>query len=66
MIRFAVPDMSCKHCVAAITRAVQEVDPAAQVATDLDTHTVQIESRHSSDALAAAITEAGFTVDPAA
>ncbi len=65
MTRFAIPDMTCKGCVASVTRAVQQVDPTAQVAADLESHTVQIESRSTAEALAAAIAEAGFTVGSA-
>jgi len=65
LTRFAIPDMTCKGCVASVTRAVQQVDPTAQVAADLESHTVQIESRSAAEALAAAIADAGFTVGPA-
>jgi copper chaperone len=62
MISFEVNDMSCGHCVGAITRAIQTIDSNAKVAIDLATHRVQIESG-SADAAAcdAAIREAGFT-----
>ena len=32
---FKVENMSCQHCVSAITRALQALDPAAQVCVDL-------------------------------
>ena len=64
MTHFAIPDMVCGGCVASVTRAVQAVDPAARVAANLETHTVEIESASAANALAAAITEAGFTVNP--
>ncbi|CAH2604069.1 Heavy-metal-associated domain-containing protein [Rhodovastum atsumiense] len=66
MPRFSVPDMSCNGCVRSITGAVQGVDPAARVEADLDTHLVTIDSQAAPAALQAAITEAGFTVTPAA
>ncbi len=62
MTRFAIPDMTCQGCVASIARAVQAVDPAAQVAADLEQHTVEITSTTTAAALEAAITDAGFTV----
>jgi copper chaperone len=65
MTRFAIPDMTCEGCVGSVTRAVRALDPAARVAADLATHIVRIESLSASEALAAAITEAGFTVQPA-
>jgi copper chaperone len=66
MTRFAIPDMTCQGCVGSVTRAVQAVDPAACVTADLDAHSIEIESAAAADALAAAITAAGFTVQPAA
>jgi copper chaperone len=66
MTRFAIPDMTCGGCVGSVTRAVQALDPAARVAADLESHIVEIDSPVAADALAAAIAEAGFTVNPAA
>jgi copper chaperone len=65
MTRFAVPDMHCDGCVRSITRAIQGVDPAAEVNADLDARTIAIASGSDSAALQAAIEEAGFTVRPA-
>ncbi len=61
-VSFQVSDMSCGHCQAAITRAVQALDPAAQVDVDLAAHRVQVRSA-SADAAALqhAISEAGYT-----
>jgi copper chaperone len=41
---FNVQGMSCQHCVAAITRAVQALDSAARVQVDLPAGRVSIES----------------------
>jgi copper chaperone len=66
MITFQVDDMSCGHCVAAITRAVKEADPDAQVQVDLGSHRVSIEpGAADAQALADAIREAGYTPVPA-
>ncbi len=62
MIAFEVQDMSCGHCVAAITRAIQAVDENARVEVDLPRHRVSIVSGCADAAmLAAAIEEAGYT-----
>jgi copper chaperone len=62
MIAFEVNDMSCGHCVSSITKAVQAVDPQAQVQVDLAQHRVQIEPVYAQAAqLDAAIRDAGFT-----
>jgi len=60
MIRFDVPDMSCGHCTAAITKAVGAVDPAASVDCDLTTRIVAVESAVDTDTLLLAIKEAGY------
>jgi copper chaperone len=54
--------MSCQHCVAAVTRAIQEQDAGAQVQVDLPAGKVAIQSAASIDTLKAAIDEAGYTV----
>lgn len=65
MIRFEVQDMSCGHCVSAITRAVKDVDAEARVQIDLASHRVEVEPGHADAAeLQAAITEAGYTPVP--
>lgn len=65
MITFQVDDMSCGHCVAAITRAVKEADGEAQVQVDLGTHRVRIEpAAADANTLAQAIREAGYTPVP--
>lgn len=67
MITFDVQDMSCGHCVRAITQAVQAADPGAQVQVDLATHRVQVQpAAADAQVLRAAIEEAGYTPVPAA
>lgn len=65
MIRFEVNDMSCGHCVGAITRALKEADAQARVQIDLASHRVEIEPGQADAAtLQAAIAEAGYTPVP--
>ncbi len=66
MIQFQVEGMSCNHCVGAITRAVQEIDPAARVTADVPAQSVKVESGADIQALRAAIEEAGYPVKSAA
>ena len=62
MIDFEVQDMSCGHCVGAITRAVHAVDADARVEVDLQRHRVRIVPACADAAtLAGAIEEAGYT-----
>ena len=60
MIELTLPDMTCGHCVRAITQAVTAADPAAKVQADLPTHQVQIESNQPAAAFTAALTEEGY------
>ena len=65
MITFEVNDMTCGHCVGAITRAVNELDPQARLTIDLPGHRVQVEPATASAAgLADAIRQAGYTPVP--
>lgn len=60
MYQFQIPNMSCGHCVRAITEAVKAADPQALVTTDLPTHQVRVESSAAREALVARLTEAGY------
>ncbi|MDR5854772.1 heavy-metal-associated domain-containing protein [Caballeronia sp. LZ062] len=62
MTEFEVEGMSCQHCVAAVTRSIQEIDPQAQVRVDLEHGRVTVESAQTEQALKDAIDEAGYTV----
>ena len=58
---YLVPDMSCSHCVAAITEEVSKVDGVAAVDVDLATKLVQVHGVEVDDAaVVAAIDEAGY------
>lgn len=61
MHQFNLPDMSCGHCVAAITQALQAADAQARVQVDLASKTARVDSALPRGPLAAALTEAGFT-----
>lgn len=61
MPQFQVEDMTCKHCEATISKAIKELDAQANIAIDLVTHSVSIESAQNKALLEAAIREAGFT-----
>ena len=62
MILFRVEDMSCGHCVDAVTRAVQGVDAQATVDIDLAGRLVRIApTTAQAGALADAIRGAGYT-----
>ncbi len=59
---FNVQGMSCSHCEHAVTQAVKQVDPQAEVRIDLASGRVEVQSQQPREALAQAIVEQGFTV----
>jgi len=61
MIEIKVPDMTCGHCSSTITKAVKELDPAAQVDISLPDHRVRVESKATKDAVLRCIQDAGYT-----
>ncbi len=60
MIEFKLPDMSCGHCVGAVTKAVKALDANATVDINLETKAVRIQSVATQPAIAIALTEAGY------
>ncbi len=58
-----VPDMACGACADTITRAVKEIDPAANIETNLDSKAVKISSILYQEILTKAIRKAGYTVE---
>jgi copper chaperone len=60
MIELSVKDMTCGHCVGAVTRAVKAVDPAAGVDVDLSSKRVRVESGAPTQALIRALDDAGY------
>ncbi|WP_294826852.1 heavy-metal-associated domain-containing protein [uncultured Gilliamella sp.] len=60
-MKLIVDNMSCQHCVNAITKAINDIDPKAKVTIDLAKHEVDIEGGTiSQEAAIAAINEAGY------
>ncbi len=65
MIDLQIPNMTCGHCVRAVTEAVKAVDPAAKVVVDLPSHKVQVETSAPREAVVARLAEAGYEPAPA-
>lgn len=59
---FTVTGMTCGHCEKAVTRAVKQLDPQAEVAIDRSANQVTVQSEQPREALAAAIAEEGYAV----
>ncbi|MDP1668103.1 heavy-metal-associated domain-containing protein [Phaeovulum sp.] len=65
MTKFNVPEMSCGHCTATITRAIGTVDASAKVECDLASHTVTVAGSSAREpALIAAMKAAGYAATP--
>jgi copper chaperone len=61
MLDFHIPDMTCGHCVKAVTEAVKAADPAAELKIDLPTHRVQVQTAAPREQVVAKLVEAGYT-----
>ena len=59
---FTVAGMTCGHCEKAVTRAILQTDPQAQVQIDRAQNLVQITSEQPRESLAKAISEEGYAV----
>ena len=59
---FTVTGMTCGHCEKAVTRAIQDADPQAQVTIDRTQNKVDVESTQARETLAKAIAEEGYAV----
>jgi len=60
-LSFTVADMTCGHCVKAITAAVTTAVPGAQVSVDLAARRVTVGNAADPEVVAAAIAEEGYT-----
>jgi copper chaperone len=60
MYEFKLPDMSCGHCLAAVTEALKGADAQADVQVSLEQKTVKVQSRLERGQLAEVLTEAGY------
>lgn len=61
MVEFEVNDMTCGHCVATITEAVEKAAPGAVLAVDLPRRVVRVEGTPSPAVVEQAIRAAGYT-----
>ena len=59
---FTVTGMTCGHCEKAVTRAILQADPQAQVTIDRAQNLVAVESTQPRETLSKAIAEEGYAV----
>lgn len=61
MLEFEVNDMTCGHCVGAITNALNQAAPSATVEIDLPSHRVRVNGAADANAVETAIRDAGYS-----
>ncbi|CAM2915108.1 MULTISPECIES: heavy-metal-associated domain-containing protein [Halobacterium] len=64
MTELTVTDMSCAHCEQTVTDALTDLDGVTDATADADADTVSYEGTADTDAVVAAIDDAGYTVAP--
>ena len=60
MLELNIAALSCGHCARAVTEAVHEIDPAAQVEVDLGTKQVRVQTQATREQVVAVLTDAGY------
>ena len=63
-MKFHVPDMSCGHCTAAITKSLQTADKDAIVATDLPLRELCVTTTLDANTVMTVLEGAGYTATP--
>jgi len=61
-IKLKVPSIVCEGCAEAITREIQNHDPKAKVAVDVEGKTVQVETEASENTIKEKIIAVGHTI----
>ncbi|MGV3498836.1 MAG: heavy-metal-associated domain-containing protein [Hydrogenophaga sp.] len=59
---FTVQGMTCGHCERAVTTAIKQLDPQAEVRIDRPQNRVEVSSEQPREKIAEAIREEGYAV----
>ncbi|MBI6797835.1 heavy-metal-associated domain-containing protein [Pseudomonas syringae] len=62
---FNVQGMTCGHCVRAVTEAIKNDDPSAEVQVELASKQVKVQSSLSPERIVSLISEEGYQAQPA-
>ena len=65
-MQFRIQNMTCGGCARSVTRAIQSLDPAANVAADLPSRIVRVTSEQPQAEIERALATAGFPAVSAA
>ncbi|WP_417244000.1 heavy-metal-associated domain-containing protein [Celeribacter sp.] len=60
MSLFSVPDMTCGHCSAAITEALEAVDDGVEIEANMQTREIDVRSTAGDAAILKALNDAGY------
>lgn len=60
MTTFNVPDMTCGHCEATVSKAIKDIDGGADVKADLSKNTIDVTTTADNNAILAALNSAGY------
>lgn len=59
-MQFHIENMTCGGCARSVTKAIQSVDPAAEVKADPGTHKVEVTTVAPRETLVAVLADAGY------
>ena len=62
LLDIGIGGMTCSHCEKAVTRALKQLDPQAQVTIDRSANRVDVQSDQARTLLSQAMTDEGYTV----
>jgi copper chaperone len=64
LVQFHIQNMACGGCARSVTKAIQSVDPGANVAVDLETRKVDITSERRAAEFERVLAQAGYPASP--
>ncbi|MFA7669910.1 MAG: heavy-metal-associated domain-containing protein [Burkholderiaceae bacterium] len=59
-MQFHIENMTCGGCVRGVTKAIQSLDPKAEINADPPTRKLQVNTSASREQIEAVLNEAGF------
>jgi copper chaperone len=59
-MKFHIENMTCDGCARGVTKAIQLLDPQAEVTADPPSRSVEVNSSATHDELVVALSKAGF------
>ncbi|PTQ73315.1 heavy-metal-associated domain-containing protein [Celeribacter persicus] len=60
---FSIPNMTCGHCKAAITEALEAIDDTVEIEADMDAHEIDVFSEAGDEAILDALQKAGYPAE---